>query len=480
MSDMSDECLGHLFAAQTAIAAAAAAENLSNNDLYVDDNSTYVDGENSSPLLPPPSSTIDWNALAACNLTSFFTALVGGGVDGGSGGGGLIPDGAEFDVIKNPAFAAPVIVVYVAVIVLGALGNALVFVTVATTPRMRNATNIFIANLALADIFVCVFDLPLNLYYQLSDDWAYGRALCHVIPAAFAVVVYASTLTLAMIAVDRFRLIVLPTRRRISPLRAIVLLVVIAVLSAAVAVPIAVYGDYVVLDDPTLNLNRRYCTEKWPSRRTRKVYTVLTFAVQFFLPLVVIVVLYLLVFRRVHVSRKQSKGCGGGAGGRAGENRKSKMNRMLVGVVAVFAVAWTPYQLYSVMSEFQPGLVSGRYYKFVDLMLRVTAMSSSCVNPFLYGWLNDNFRKAFLGIIRRGGGGGGTGGGRGKGGGRVTSAVAGVSVTHGGEGGADDDGCEHQKFQQSALQAEMTSMGGEEKPLQDDQIAPATSPLELT
>jgi len=32
-------------------------------------------------------------------------------------------------------------------------------------------------------------------------------------------------------------------------------------------------------------------------------------------------------------------------------------------------------------------------------MLRVIAMSSSCVNPILYGWLNDNFRSAFLGIV---------------------------------------------------------------------------------
>ena len=67
---------------------------------------------------------------------------------------------------------------------------------------MWNATNIFIANLALADVFVCVFDLPLNLYYQLNDRWSYGPALCHVIPALFAVVVYVSTWTLTMIAID--------------------------------------------------------------------------------------------------------------------------------------------------------------------------------------------------------------------------------------------------------------------------------------
>ena len=29
----------------------------------------------------------------------------------------------------------------------------------------------------------------------------------------------------------------------------------------------------------------------------------------------------------------------------------------------------------------------------IDLLLKLFAMGSACVNPFLYGWLNDNFKK---------------------------------------------------------------------------------------
>ena len=131
----------------------------------------------------------------------------------------------------------------------------------------------------------------------------------------------------------------------------------------------------------------------WPSglRRIRHLYTIGTLVVQYFLPLAVIAVLYLLVFRRVSASRKQT-----------GRRRVvSKTNRMLVAVVGVFAVAWTPYQLFSVVSEFRPSLVRGPYFKFADLMLRVFAMASSGVNPVLYGWLNTNFRSAFVGCLRR-------------------------------------------------------------------------------
>ena len=101
---------------------------------------------------------------AGCNASLLFSA----------DGEGLsflqrLQDGAEFEALRRPWLAAIVIVIYVVVVSFGVLGNGLVFVTVASAPRMRTATNIFIANLALADCFVCAFDLPLNLHYQVQS-----------------------------------------------------------------------------------------------------------------------------------------------------------------------------------------------------------------------------------------------------------------------------------------------------------------------
>jgi len=84
-----------------------------------------------------------------------------------------LKNNAEIEALRRPWLAAIVIVVYVVVLSFGVLGNGLVFVTVASVPRMRTATNIFIANLALADCFVCAFDLPLNLHYQVTQFTAW-------------------------------------------------------------------------------------------------------------------------------------------------------------------------------------------------------------------------------------------------------------------------------------------------------------------
>jgi hypothetical protein len=73
----------------------------------------------------------------------------------------------EFDIIRNQWVAAVVICLYVIVIVLGSVGSLLVILSIARSRLMWTATNVFIANLALSDLFVCAFDLPIMLHYQV-------------------------------------------------------------------------------------------------------------------------------------------------------------------------------------------------------------------------------------------------------------------------------------------------------------------------
>ena len=144
-------------------------------------------------------------------------------------------DPGEYDALKEVQYLSLVIVLYIIVILVGAIGNVMVVITVVKTRQMWNATNIFIANLAISDVFVCVFDLPLSAHYQITDRWIFGEALCHVILPALAVVAYDSTLTLTLISIDRYLLIVFPLKRKFTVRIAIVFVAIIAVVSLAVA-----------------------------------------------------------------------------------------------------------------------------------------------------------------------------------------------------------------------------------------------------
>jgi neuropeptide FF receptor 2 len=58
-------------------------------------------------------------------------------------------------------------IAYTAVFLVGLIGNLFVISVVFRVPRMRTVTNLFIANLAIADVLVIVFCVPATLMSNL-------------------------------------------------------------------------------------------------------------------------------------------------------------------------------------------------------------------------------------------------------------------------------------------------------------------------
>jgi hypothetical protein len=70
---------------------------------------------------------------------------------------------------------------------------------------------------------------------------------------------------------------------------------------------------------------------------------------------------------------------------------------MLIAMVVIFAICWLPLNIVHMVAEFHRSELS--HYKVLFLTTHVIAMSSTIYNPFLYTWLNDNFRKEFQQIL---------------------------------------------------------------------------------
>jgi hypothetical protein len=70
---------------------------------------------------------------------------------------------------------------------------------------------------------------------------------------------------------------------------------------------------------------------------------------------------------------------------------------MLIAMVVIFAICWLPLNIVHMVAEFHRFDIS--HYRVLFLTTHVIAMSSTVYNPFLYSWLNDNFRKEFQQII---------------------------------------------------------------------------------
>lgn len=63
---------------------------------------------------------------------------------------------------------------YISLIILGATGNGLVCIAVIKKPSMRTPRNIYIINLAISDLILCLFTMPFSLVEIALKFWPLG------------------------------------------------------------------------------------------------------------------------------------------------------------------------------------------------------------------------------------------------------------------------------------------------------------------
>lgn len=304
------------------------------------------------------------------------------------------PWAEEFDIIQNIYVRWAVIMIYSLVIIFGFLGNVLVVVTVIKSRQLHTATNVFIAGLATSDAFVCIVDLPLNLYYQINKYKKFARSLCKFITFYFATVCFSSSLFLLTIAADRYRLIVTPTANKMSIKMAFILSFSIFLISCFFSSPIAVFSD--VSKHDILGTWLHLCRENWNHIEAKYFYSIASVCLQYFFPMIAIGVLY----HRIYV-KLGNRMVASSTANSSGSQRRSKTTKMIFLVVTTFAIFWLPFHVNSLATEFSlSSLVPTKYIHLLDSLLKILAMSTSCVNPVIYGFMNDNYRAQYMEFFR--------------------------------------------------------------------------------
>ncbi|XP_035531040.1 neuropeptide Y receptor Y2, like [Morone saxatilis] len=348
-------------------------------------------------FLPPPDDDLgnlgyhDYNPSAAANPPALPTVF----------------EGVNFpeDPIKLLSVQVVLILAYSTIIVLGVLGNSLVIYVIYRFKTLRTVTNFFIANLAVADLLVNTLCLPFTLVYTLQGEWKFGSTLCFLLPYAQGLAVHVSTVTLNVIALDRHRCIVyhLETRMRKDVCFGVIALT--WVLSAVLASPLAIfreYGSFTLEPGNTIQV----CTEKWPGKNTDgTVYSISMLILQYFLPLSIISFAYARIWSKLrgHVSPAENV-CNSSASSER-HRRRRKTTKMLVTMVVVFAVSWLPFHAFQLATDIDSTVLDMRDYRLLYTVFHVVAMCSTFANPLLYGWMNRNYRAAFLTVFKCGRGG---------------------------------------------------------------------------
>ncbi|NXY14771.1 NPFF2 protein, partial [Atrichornis clamosus] len=311
--------------------------------------------------------------------------------------------------LHQPSVAAVFITSYLLIFLLCMVGNGGVCFIILWSKHMRTVTNLFILNLAISDLLVGLFCMPTTLLDNIIAGWPFGSLVCKMSGMVQGISVSASVFTLVAIAVDRFRCIVYPFKQKLTTPTAVAIIAVIWILAVAIMCPSAVLLQVqeerhfrVILGSGNATLPVYWCREDWPDPGMRKIYTTVLFANIYLAPLSLIVIMY------ARISMALSHTAMPGAGKRSQEQRhsvwkrKQKVIKMLIVVTLLFTLSWLPLWTlmllsdYANLSDLQLQLINIYIYPFAHWL----AFFNSSINPIIYGFCNENFRRGFQTIFK--------------------------------------------------------------------------------
>lgn len=83
------------------------------------------------------------------------------------------------------------------------VGNILVIYVIVVSRKMRTVTNLYIANMAFADVIIAMFAIPFQFHAALLQRWDLPEFMCQFCPTVAILSVNVSIFTLVAISVDR-------------------------------------------------------------------------------------------------------------------------------------------------------------------------------------------------------------------------------------------------------------------------------------
>lgn len=281
------------------------------------------------------------------------------------------------------------LIVYTIIFLLTVTGNVSVLAVVYKIRELHSVTGYLIANLAVADLSVGILCIPFTVLYFELRYWPFGYALCKIIPTAQAMSVMASIGTLAAISLDRYRAIAYPYEPRITLYQARFIIVVVWLTATLVGLP------FVAVMQLREDQDGLYCSEDgWPNETFKDVYNVLSFCLTYAIPLPTIAVFYTIIVMKLNKAARETSDSEGFRTAKA----KGKVVKMLIVVVILYFLCFLPYHITYLWFEFGEGQqYEGKWILFSYCQVLVYA--NSAVNPVLYGFLSEQFRRGFARLV---------------------------------------------------------------------------------
>lgn len=141
---------------------------------------------------------------------------------------------------KRSQLFLPMTWVYALIFLVGMSGNLLVCLVILKHRNMKTPTNYYLFSLAISDLLVLLFGMPLEIYEMWNNyPFFFGLVGCYFKTALFETVCFASILSVTTVSVERYVAILYPFRAKLKNTRrrALRIIITLWIVSVLFSVP---------------------------------------------------------------------------------------------------------------------------------------------------------------------------------------------------------------------------------------------------
>ncbi|XP_074593917.1 somatostatin receptor type 2-like isoform X2 [Brevipalpus obovatus] len=279
-------------------------------------------------------------------------------------------------------------ILYSIVCLVGLCGNSMVIYVVLRFSKMQTVTNIYLFNLALADeMFLGA--VPYMVITMNEGYWVYSELHCRLYLVFQAVNQYTSSLLVTVMSADRYVAVCHPisSPRYRTPFVAKLICMTVWTVSALLMLPVLLYAR------TTDQRGTTTCVVTFPENvfyDMSGAFTVYTMVLGFFVPFTLIMLFYCLVVCKLrHVGPKN----------KSKEKKRShrKVTYLVLTVITVYLACWLPNWIGQLYITFIKGdAYVPHLHRTLLLLASLFMYVNSALNPILYAFLSDNFKKSFV------------------------------------------------------------------------------------
>ena len=302
------------------------------------------------------------------------------------------------------ASAGTVVEAFLLVLVfIGALsGNVMLFYIVAKVRNLQTKGNVFILNLAAADLLVSAVNLPITIVTVIAEDWIMGRTVCLISGFITLLTFVASCMALSMISINRYHAIVCWTSYESTYTKRKCALYVCITWAITIALSLPPFFGWARFDyDP----GQSYCFAEWTASKS---YTIFMISACLMGPLSVMSYCYVKIIRFHNESTRDVITASMSSTVRATTTTlnvedpqlrkrpsKKRLTRTIITLIVVFGFCWSPFALIMIVQVFSDTYVP-RAFDFGSLLL---GYLNSFLNVIVYNVTNGKIRKEYKKIL---------------------------------------------------------------------------------